>query len=859
MPAQITAPFFKCLIKPIDGDWVETSRIVPMSFRKALRGLGAGQFRILAYVEDETKRSIPSEIMIKDNRITDGNDIVWRGMVTSVTMDKFSGEDNDIGQLFAEEYGAGIHHYPILYTEATPNFNPYYDNVQYGNYDGGNFRTGNYIENEGMVDGYTIRNGVGTNWSFYNTEKNEWDIFTSSDYDEIVKYVWTRERILRYLISNSPHISDIIFPWGDGEAGNNYDWFTSWEVDEVPNFEMESIQDALNYLVKEPFDWYFDYNAGDDPVVVIINKITTAMPSVTKATAKVLNIEIPKNDTAIFNYSVQADEVYDRVIVRGNRISWTGTLTFWGSQYSDKVLLPDWTEDEEKSWLQGTIIGLEENQNDNPILNEIVRKTLDNVYQKFKFKDNTPMIGFYSGNYGSGAEVATQKEEFFFQDFIGIDLVTRKKGSFPGIDEETGESIMVEKFLPDEEQPDNVGDKDVFLDEPIFNNDNMDPNPLARQWDSELPFTRFSRSKSDVDRIQMSLEKDRWSEPFLVSQHVRLEEPANGLIHFYDRTFPLGVASSVEISFHDNGVWIRRENPEVDISQVDELFRLELNGPNQNFDKPALNLEDIDNLELNPATNTDGTLEGWSNYQKWLLTVSGRSKQRLEAYRWRRGDDGKSISGQTGGGVLKDKIIDLDIDVCIVHPNTVRNVTAHKSGVTGMEPSDFESWDERSRTNTENGLIRFPPFMRGNLGGSQTSKSAGPGKRTPHIIIDGRSQLLQMLDLYSSLLLQPRGRLNLSLAIDKQYEDITKLGAYIGTVKDGSNTHTVNSVVASVEYIIETGPPRINIQTEVANEPIITASFNESRAANNERPYAHIRHKVPALMAYRSRDLREEQ
>lgn len=863
MTDYTTDPFFRVFVQFIPGygptSWVPTRRIVPMSFRSSLKGMGAAQFRVLSFDETEDEEfSIKTEIReiaIADNRNRDVSGdfdadldkILWRGFVTNITTDRYLQDPNSMGQIFAEEYGTGLYKIPITYEEETPNFNPYYDDIQYANFITGNFRTSDFAN----------RSGVGLPWTTREDDKFiEFDGFSEMAYE----YCWNRKKIIEYLVGNSSAVNEVVFPWEEAQAQlqaernkrvsdivdegyqlnqqeelirlednkleqaieeleESYTWFFDHDIDEISNYEDASLIDALIDLLPEPFDFYFDINSDSSaPELVIINKSAFDVPGMCPANTTI-DINIPANDTAILNHNIRAEDIYDRVIVRGAPYLWCGSLTFWGDQYSDKPLIPDWTEEEEKNWLLGTIDGLDEPFPDDPTISNIIRNVYDTVFQKFKFKNGLPIIGQRAGNFGpdDDANISDNFKEndynYFFGQFYGIDL------------EENGDQS---KLIP-----------------PTINvKENRTPNKLATSWESFLPFSRFSDKQIDIDAIQYSLEKDRFAHPFLISPHVRLEEPNEGIMYWVDRSMPFGVASSVEISYHENGIWIRRENPQTDLSQEPSLFRFMKDGSSKTWQFPVEDLADIDNLELNPVTNEDASIEGWSNYQKWIVTVAGRSKDRLQAYKWRKDAEGNKVPGSD---LPKEKIIDVPAEVWLVHPNTVRNVAIRRFSKLDNPFGEFAgNPGERSRDNVGNALIRFLPVE---------AKKEYP-IRNPNgvtVVRDDRKLLLQYLEAYSALLLNPRAELNLSLAIDRKYPALS-IGRLIGKANDGGIVYDTNSVVASVEYIVETGPPRINIQTSVPNEPLFTQTIHEAQEGKGERPAQRINTKAPRLFPYRRLD-----
>ena len=792
--------FFKVFVKLIPGygpeGWLPSQRIVPLSFRKSIRGFGAAQFSILTDSQilpqnhprwgsgqNEHNHIYVRDIAIVDTRGLDeapedydfylGGRIKWRGSVRGSTYDSFVAGIDERGYIVADEWGQVLFNNPISYTEELPNFNPNYSDRQFGNKDGSNFRN----------EDYATRTGLGVDWKLPDISGAE-----------VIDYVWTREEIIEKLCQDSGWIPTVHFPWTSEEEKEDYVWFTTTDVPEIENYEGKSVIQALIDLLPEPFDFYFDYNSSSDyPDMYIINKSTVDVPLLCPA-AQAENIVIPRQ-TQNLNFTIKQQDVYDRVVVRGKPILWAGTVGMWGDWIGDQVLEPAWSDEDEEKWLSGDPDGGGTNETIAPI----VREVIDDVFRKFKWKNDKPQIGSRSGNYSE------------YDDISEYGSVNNFFGSFTSID------------VNDE------GDLSKRIKHPYITLADQTPNPLAIQWEDFLPFTRLD---PDADQFQMNYEDDRWAQPFVTSVSVRLEGAAAGQQTFIDRSTLYGgeyVPSTIQISFWQNGIWLNRQNPETDLSRVPELFRTSLGAITKFPPNTQIPIEEVDYLSKNPA-EAEGNQWGWSSFWRFLITIAGRSKQRIEAYKWRKDAEGNRVQPSD-----KTKIIDVPAEVWLAHANTIRN---HALNFTSKSdrPNNQIPTGEKSRDNTSGGIVRF------NFADYYDVITNPFGV---HILRDDTDLLLSYLESYSNLLMEIRGEMKLSLAIDTQNDmDVGKL---LGMVQDGGQRHNVNSAIVSVEYDLESEYPTVEYSTLIPTEPLLTRALDEAARGLGAAPEKRTLTTPPSL------------
>lgn len=877
MSRQNSQRWFRVLMRPIPGyrtaeigsGYQEVDRIVPISWRSTSKNLGAAQFDVLTY-DSENDNAVESfaeymrEVLIVDNRNeSEGADnsatsetvlgkILWKGVIRDSSVDIIENRDrsNSDGQgyMVADEFGAALAQKPISYSEETPNFNPFYDGIQFGNYDGDTtgFRD----------DAFTQRNGPGITWKVYDTTGGfvSYDVETQADILE--DRVWNRKKIIEFLVSQESEIDGIAWPWDTEFAAldeelqakkqrnadryegfqdtinrfntidtnetnkkkdkilEKYEWFFTYDIPEIENFEGKSIIDALIFLLPEPFDFSFDHNQTDGASgLKIVNKSNVDLPGLCPANGEKVSYNLPNDDVATYNLNLRQEELYDKVIVRGKPILWCGTLTFWNpwTASGEDVLEPAWSDADELIWLRGTILDSEGepllNHVDNSTNAAIIRNTLDDVFQKFKWVDSVPKIGTYCGNYSQNERDSADKK-FFFGDFYGFDFNAE-------------------------------GDQNILLKDPFitFTTDRT-PNKMARTWEPFLPFSRYDEDPQSVSQFQYNLERDRFAEPFLVSVSARSTGlVGEGLQYFIDRSLPFGFASSVEISPWENGFWIKRQNPQTDLSLIDELHNMSLDsGLPSIVPSWALDLETLTNLPFNPAlgisAEADNQNEGASSIYRFMLTVSGRSAQRPECFKVRK-ELKESESGEwtyQNVSAEKTKIVEVPAEIWLAHPNTIRNVASLRYQFT----TDTVKDDERGRDNVGNGIIRFYP-----------KEETEGNKEGVHILRDDRDLMLKYLEGYSNWLLEERREASIILAADKPWD--LEINDFIYSIKDGNVTDKVESSIASIEVRAEGGPPRVTFKTSVPSIPLISRSLEEAQAAAGARPFVRRDSKPPTL------------
>lgn len=830
----------KVLVRGVPGlsnqsGWRASDRLVPFSIRKELKGLGAGSFLILkdeaiqdlagrgAEVNPENDILSMREVIVYDGRGVDSSSIenedqalgriIWRGFIRKPTVDVFEAQRDAMGRVTVDEFGLFLSQKPLVYDQVTPDFNPEYDGIQSGNFaSGNNFRNSDFIKRS-------------------ETGKWKYPEGASSDLQD-QEFVWNRKRIIEFLVSNEPLIANLTFPWeaqiqqlqqtaqqekneidadpslsaarkdelkgyidnGLSQSTNNlleaYEWFFTDDLLPISNYEGDSIITAITELIPDTCDFIFDYNeSSSGPTLIIFNKSAVDIPGVQPA-GTTTNITVPDN-TEVLNLTVHADEIYDRVVVKGKPILWCGTLTIW-NVLQDAALKPGWTQEDEELWLDGEIgeelPGIDGTGIGSKTLNEILRRNLDRVYQRFQWIDDIPVVGARSGNFDQNEEAPIRPKKAFFGSYSGI-------GLSPG------------------------GDQDRILEEhEIFTSlaQHRTPNRLAMEWENFLPFPRFSEDfeVAHPNAIQYELEKEALATPFVISPTIELETLPGE--YWVDRSLAFGTASSCEIGYWENGIWVRRESPQTDLHDIDEMWWLQDGGPVRTRQAPARIIEEIDNLPSNPMNDA---YVGKSNFNRFLITVAGRSRERLEATKTRRGSDGSPVAFE------KIKTIEVDdCEIWCVHSNTVRGLTPYKVdgyniGALGEGPG------ENGRDNMRGTLIRFNAADTLN----ETFNPSGV-----HVVRDDRKKIIQFLESFSNLLMSPRSEMNLVVGMENPVN--LQMGQLIGVVNDNGVQYEINSAISSIEFLFEGGPPRVSYQTMKPEIPELMRTLRAANEAKGSRP-----------------------
>lgn len=836
-----------------ESEWRAVDSIVPVNFRSELKGIGAGTLRKLTSrsFEERDYTTQFRDVIIYDGRGVDSSaitspeaalgNIIWRGFVRNQTIDIHEGVDDATGTISVDEYGIGLARQPLNYSQTYPDFNPYYDGIQYGNYDAGNFRTTDFIKRD---------------------ENGDWKFPADSDSSlESQEYLWNRKRIIEWLVDQEPLIGDISFPWEQAESEieqtylknkqdlldnpafseeqigpggipfttlnaegeerdrlnrnkadedianlyESYKWFFDYDLTPISNYEGESILTALDELLPEACSYYFDYNISlSAPDLIIINKSSVDLPEIVPRRTGIDIIVPPRTET--FNITFSPYEIYDMVVVRGAPILWAGTVSLWDVM-SDATLEKAWTPDEEIQWINGypDVPGGFDLSNEQS--NEITRKVLDNVFQKFNWvgSERMPQIGARSGNFGLNESSPIIPKKAFFGTYFGIDL------------SDSGDKAVLLK--------------DHYIDTSLSNH--KTPNKLALQWEDFLPFTRFDENFAEQNQnsLQYNLERDKWATPFIISPTINVVGPNPGEF-WVDRSLSFGSASSCEIGFHPEGIWVRREAPQTDLHDIPEMWWLQDGGPERSVVSSEISLDTITNLPLNPIAGTEEeSYTGKSHWARMLITISGRSSERLEAYA-RRKVNGVAVP------IERVKVIDVDdCEIWCVHSNTVRGIAGFKHNYPVTAAEGASSGGENARDTIKNTIIRFPFEANYNQEINKTGVT---------VTRDDRKKLLRYLTSYFNLLTIQRTQMNLVCDLETRYT--LKIGDMIRNVRDNDGIVYVNTTISSIQYVFEGGQPRISYQTSSPEASFITKSIHEAEEAKGLRPRIKEETRTPRII-----------
>jgi hypothetical protein len=878
--------------------WTNLESLVPINFRKQLRGLGAASFNIIGGKTQEKEIDIIRnlrKIVIVDNRPTGEDDfkdisgatsleeiigvaeILWCGAARSITLDVLVAKTGFRGYMEADEIGMYFSSTPIHYSEPTPEFNPIYNGICYGNAE---------RDEDIKIIGASFRN---SDFAVRKTDsKITWtDEFKVWRLGDIIDYIW-----------NKNTSGTVVFPWmNDDRIGQDikaidektaadtrairkkekldisrtppvnhanisakaqeeidkleteasgkkeglytkYKYFFNTDVGSFSNYEGVDVISAIDELLPPPFDFYLEYNTSlaelDSPTLVIVNTTSVDLPEmapgaqgidwvVSEATSKVETL----------NITFENSEVYDKVILLGNYYLWAGTMSTWNID-QDATLLPAWSKDQEEAYIRGTLVNPDEKEFGDSIESGIARQYINNVFRKFNFATWT--TGDDGGNwapiYPEGKSVWYDDNGNFsnpeyvwnpgsgyagvIQDSFGIPMISNWSGNI-SFESWTNQYKSLSKlaffgtFEGIDLDPNSGGDKIKLYEEPYIDctlNNHKTPNKLASAWADFLPFTSYTAPTSANFVIS---DDSNLATPFVIAATCNVDEDRQYWYNLSDNSFPS--IGTCQIRFHENGLIVDKDNPITSSWYVDQLFTQKQGGVPRGAQQPAIDLGDVP-AEVLPFNPDNDEYDGKTNWQRYLVTIAGRSKDRLEGYKVRKNGDGTNVES-----VQKTKvIIDDSLEVWLVHNNTVRGLIPLKSGL---------NWED-GRDNTYNGLLRFQ------LGAGVNSENEF-NKHYVTVMKDDRKLLLSLLEGYANFYFQQKMsmRLETGLFVNTQ----NKLGLMVKNVIDnGAKINGINTCVASIEWVCSGDTPRVIYATNLPEIPLLTKSFQDSTIASGKRP-----------------------
>jgi hypothetical protein len=415
---QEQAPFAKYSVFISDsygGTYKLNKRCIIQNFRTQLRGLGSAGITILPknQINEQLTDTIKEGQFIKILDTTQyfeteynsvGKELFF-GTISSVTVDTYEGKDDDRGYAQVDEIGHYYNRKPIIWASKPQVFNPIVSGTAYGN------KKVDELQFETLLDNMTKAELSGDeNGKFPNTG--------SSGKTENKK-VWSLESYLRYMAENNN--IDIKFPWEfdndiieakadkqlEGLDPNNpidarriaeinantqtdkqlveyqYRAFKdTLEIRSYDHFDGKSFQELLSSVLDEPFDWYFSAVSTNYPTIQIINKspiLAIDLCPAAQAVTKILDAETTTN----FNITKQ-DEVYDRIIYRGDNILIAGTLSHWNNNGSASME-KGWTNQEEQDYVTPPDVAIYDEET-NKALVATYRAKDKKVYQQYKYR-----------------------------------------------------------------------------------------------------------------------------------------------------------------------------------------------------------------------------------------------------------------------------------------------------------------------------------------------------------------------------------------------------------------------------------------------------------------------------------------
>jgi hypothetical protein len=659
-----------------NGGIKHTDRLVPQNFRKQARGLGGASFRVLRSTEHNKKyeeelrtlygRKIwicDTSLMSDPKSLDSPGCILWYGTIKATTIDILQESSDFIGYVSAEEIGYYYASQPKIRSKRLPPFNPFLENE------------GRWVANK-KKDELVFENAP-TKFLKVGTTPLQWSV---ADQD----YVWSRAEVIQYLINEFNGMATT-FPdeldangYGedrakrdaiinqDFERGNisaqrrddllsdsakeessqiyrnkeAYEFFYSKKYpNSFDSFENKSIDEILNALLQSPFDWFYDYNTSFEVDLVIYNKSTVNLPGVCPA-AYSYDYSIPTDKVTNLNLVKDANEVYDRVTLRGNRMLWCGGLTAWDTSIYN-TLEKDWKGPNELVYVVGKYkedgTPADEYETD---LNKAsaVRQIIPKVYTHLKFKANndTPECWVQVSKNQGNITTANGGEEF--RAFFG-----------------TAEPFTLNK----NGQPEIA--KDCYFN--LSPSAHKTPYKYSDNWTTDLPFKDNSISDdSDLEKF-----KSR----YVIAKTL----DADGNQVFIELTKDNGLSDIASLNHYSNGVIVSNTIREVAAQDADEFWMIEDGGTVYNKPTVIGNWEDAVSSK-NPATNA--SYKGFTHWGTYEVVIAGYSDQYLEC----------TILRPNASGSKTKLIEDSTYEFWVVHPNTPKSLGERKN-------TDPNNWSNR--------------------------------------------------------------------------------------------------------------------------------------------------------------------
>lgn len=643
------------------GPYTLNKRLIVQNFRTQLRGLGSCGCIILPkdQINEQINQTVKEGMFVKildcttffeDTYGSVGQEL-FVGVISSVTTDVYDGKDDDKGYAQIDEIGQYYAKLPIIWPSKPQVFNPIVEGTAYGNK-----KPDDLLFETKLADMATAKldgtdSGKFPSNSQSATNKSNSRVWSLQDYLKYIaqmhnvefKFPWDldnavldkkKNKELEGLDANDP-VDSVLINSINNEYNNKkeqnekaYVYFKDTiDVKSYDPYDGKSIQELLDEYLDDPFNWYFTFESTGYVTIQIIN-VSPVLSSGFCPAAQLIQKVLDPDVTTNFNIT-KSDEVYDRVIYRGDNIMVAGTLSNWNNN-SSASMDRDWTDTEEIKYVDA-------NNETDASLAAAVRAKDKKVFQQFKYKHLEQSCPIQLAKHVNADTKIYDQAPMYPKD-DGSEAYTMV-AFFPRID-----------FVKYENNSTYVLPKPtVYAD----TTSHKTPPLLELKWADMLPWK--------VDN------QTTWRKPFITTTSFQVDDGNIPRYFTYDLTKAGGGYDTISFKQNIKGYQVEIQYPET-LSYIDEQKNI--------ISCQTVAVDDLPNYwdeskisNRNPATTDYKFLTHW---KMMAATVAGFSDQQLE---WIVDNPNSNVRN-------KVKVIeDRSLQCWFVHAGTIKEVILGGFGV----------------------------------------------------------------------------------------------------------------------------------------------------------------------------------
>ena len=612
---------------------------------------------------------------------------------------------------------------------------------------------------------------------FYNKEKDEplltrtttkSDHISSLIYFPFKEYAWTRYDVIQHIATRSPYNLEFsLDESADQNSEENWPDLLDFVKRSYPNMDDQTIGQALDNLLPDPYSWHFNYSRSLSSLEIVICSKNIAPIADIPAGQQVTPTVTRMKGMEIINHQRPVDQL----TYQGARILITGTFTTLDTGVGsggtiNKTMDRDWTNeqrDDYKDAINKTGV------NNDPYVyqvNEQYRQSkLDMVYQKYKF-----IKPFGVPNALDDVIAGGWSSTMYVTDFPGErDSITTVKHFFPILDLSSEDGL-------------------IPTDSPSISASVRTQHATPAQFNMILSkhLGVFDSSTSD------------WRTP-IIAYHSAFDKD-NKFWYSLNNAPKVGLQQAkVEVS--ENGIQLRLPYPELLAKDDLQLFTDSDNNP---ITVPLHEGWETNNVSrYNPA---EIEVVNNGNWQRMIFTLAYRSDQRLEWSEHRKKLVGITVSddGLTSTRVYENTPV---IRSLVIKDDDLELYYNHKGTVYDLNLNGFVV----DKTVT---LLR--------LHENTITRNDFP------ILIKKCKQLFanMSLDRRAMVLTLPLDEKHDWMQLGK----IPVAFEYFNKSTKTKYSVPVNTPITSIEYSIEGGEPSCIVTTDIPNMPMYSRVLDAARS-----------------------------